>query len=83
MINGATSSDHSETRPRPLYRGDRNAKKDRQPTVRRQCGATGFTYLRKEHGSVIYCMPQRLKMKPNKKLDNKLEKLFKHYQSGK
>jgi hypothetical protein len=54
---------------------DRNAKK-RQTTptprpVRRQCGATAFTHLRKQHGSVIYCMPQRLKMKPTKKLDNK------------
>jgi hypothetical protein len=60
-------------------------KNDRQPTVRRQCGATStaFTHLRKEHGSVIQCMPQRLKMQPNKKLDNKLEKLFKHFQSGK
>jgi hypothetical protein len=58
-------------------------KKDRQPTVWHQCGATDFTHLRKEHGSFIYCMPQRLKMKPNKKLDNKLEKLFKHYQSEK
>jgi hypothetical protein len=56
-------------------------KNDRQPTVRCQCGATAFTHLRKEHGSVIYCMLQRLKMKPNKKLENKLENFFTNLES--